>query len=909
MSRRLLGFAALLLAVVPAATAVHAEPGCGSRQGVQTGITGTWTSYAAPSFDTGPAAVLTHAVDPADPRSWWVTNGLQVRRSSDGGCSWRTFFTLPLVPSTDLPVDRLTDRIRALSVSSKHVYAAVEVGAEAGIVGLQNGTDEGGSATSSTVVLAGIDELVATAPLAFPAGVPGPLVAAPSDPRTAYAVADGFINATRDGGASWALSAPPSNGVTVTGSGATIDASLFSRVGRLAVDPQNAEVLWARDAGQLFASRDGGASYTKVVDTASTFPLLTVAHPRGQQVRVSLGEQRFGTASLQAIRVSDDGTRFRVLPVGPSGLGTVRGAGESMAAGPGRTDLVLTTADPSGRDAGVYALVLAGTRLVQVDQFSLGPLRDVLTAGPTSYLFHSDSRLVRWTPDRAGLAGLAPAPPLPPLVIPPIGPGLPPLSSATVLSAPVRQVRLAPGQSAEVPLHLSLSPEPTPLDVFFLLDTSGSMDDVVRGLAVGFADVARKLGEARIDAEFGLGDYQDYNGNRYRRLVDISPPGEPLRRALESITTEGGSEPAYTALHQLATGSGVISPSRGRAVPRGQDAHWRPGSLRVVIHATDEVPSQDPDGAEPRDAIEALRADRARHIGLEIVRDDLPTDVSDTKRNVLGPGALYDALVRLSRGTGSFAPEGGVDCDGNGRLDLRTGDPLVCPLRPGSNRVELTGPLQRLLSSLLDVQRVGVRVDPAADAGALHATVTAMQDSSAVNVKQPQQLDFRLTLTCTDATAGTARDLLLRPEVGLRVGGGPQLRVTCDPLPLVAARPATAPAVPQSLPRVIVPALPLPPPPVAPAGAPAPAAAPGTVPAPAAAPAPAPGMALAPGDVQVQVELATQETRDEELAMVNRRDPVDLLALRLLALTAVCAVATAVAHRRATASQRADSWS
>jgi hypothetical protein len=63
-------------------------------------------------------------------------------------------------------------------------------------------------------------------------------------------------------------------------------------------------------------------------------------------------------------------------------------------------------------------------------------------------------------------------------------------------------------------------------------------------------------------------------------------------------------------------------------------------------------------------------------------------------------------------------------------------------------------------------------------------------------------------------------------------------------------------------------------------------------------------MALAPGDVQVQV--AVQEAGDgtDEMAMVGRREPTDLLALRLLALTTVCAAATAVAVRRQVAAQR-----
>jgi hypothetical protein len=70
---------------------------------------------------------------------------------------------------------------------------------------------------------------------------------------------------------------------------------------------------------------------------------------------------------------------------------------------------------------------------------------------------------------------------------------------------------------------------------------------------------------------------------------------------------------------------------------------------------------------------------------------------------------------------------------------------------------------------------------------------------------------------------------------------------------------------------------------------------------PAAAPAaaPAPGIALAPEEVQAQLELVRQEARDE-LAMVNRREQPDLLAVRLLAISALCGVATAVAVRRRT---------
>jgi hypothetical protein len=903
---QLTGLAALLL--ILAAPPLAAAPGCAGEQRVQRGLTGSWATYDLPAFPTGPPDVVAHAADPRDEHRWWATNGVVLSRSTDGGCSWRAVFTLPDVPTPDAPVSRLTDRIAVLTVPASveaHDGAlfSVEVAEQSpsrGITGIHDEADAG--AGTSTVVFAGTDTFRALAPLASGSGSPGPLVVAPSDHRTVYAVAGGIVNASRDAGASWRVASPRPRPVRSGGGGVTFDSrKSLPAVSRLAVDPLDAQVLWAAEYEMLYLSENGGSSFEVVVEGASraALPLLAVAHPPGSPPRVTVGEQLESEARLTALRISD-GEGFVARPTTPGDLGPVVGTGQSMAAGPARTDLVLTTSGASRAPDGLYVYSAAADRLVAVNEFGPRPLRDVQRTGRsrTEYVFRTAKALVRWEPDLRHL--VVPVPATPPPAIPDFGVdrpgGLPPLSRDTRVLAP-STVRIAAGSRREVPLTLELAPEPTPLDVFFLLDTSTSMDDVIDALEQSFAQVADELAEEGIDAWYGLGDYQDTAGVRYRRLVDISPADGPLREALHAITTRGGAEPAYTALHQMATGSGVLEPARGQPVPGGQHASWRPGSLRVVVHATDEVPSSDPDGPDRDSAVAALRADRTQHVGIEVVRG--LRQVSDSE--LAPPGELNDILRAMSRDTSALAPTGGIDCDGDGKIDIAAQEPLVCELVPLGNRLELAPMLLAVLGSLVDEQSVGIAVGPEASLADLQAGLVRTSGTDRVDVKQTHRQEYSLSLSCPSAVAETSHALRLRPKLGDRLGRTSPLHVVCQPLSPTEPQQALnmpPPQLPPHLPptaALLVPALPPPPPPPpAPVSAPAPAAAPAAMPA----GAPAPAIALAPEGQQVELAFARQDV-EQELAMVDRRRRPDVLALRLLSLALVCAAATRVAlHMR-----------
>ena len=897
MLRRAAWLAALVV-LGGLALPVTAAPGCAALTSERTGVTGTWSSYQVPDFALGSDAISAHAVD-GD--RWLVTNGTVVLDSRDRGCTWRELLTLPATPTAEVPASRDTDRIRALAAAGGRVLATVELATadlpDVVVVNEESPTDQPG-----TLVLTGTTSLAAGGTLTPPIGRPGDLVLAPSDGRTAYVVAGGRLHVSRDAGASWRPTTPPSVGTRSDGATTTVDLEP-PRIGDLAVAPHDALELWVQYATGVYGTSDGGDTWQTGAERLSegTFSVVAVGSFRGSPPRVSAVEhvlEGFVSRGAAVGLHQGDGGPLDGRPFTARGVGEVSGTPQSLASAGPRADLVMTTLAAGATGSEVYYLL--DGRLVRVDEFALSPLSDVLRSRDGSYAFRSDRRVHLWRPDRAGLQAFTPPalPPPPRVGVGGIGAPLPPLSPETLLSSAVDAVQLAPGATEEVPLDLALGPEPTPVDVFFLLDTSTSMDDVVDGVAEGFAQLARDLGRRRIDAQFGLGDYQSYDDVRYRRLLDISPPGEPLRRALESISTAGGAEPAYTALHQMATGSGIEEPAQGKPVDPGLGASWRPGSLRVVVHATDEVLQKDPSGPDKDETIDALNADGVRHVGLHIVRDPLAEVTGDGGTTLIDPVALQKGLEELSRGTGTFAPPGGVDCNGDGKREIAEGAPLVC--RFASNllggAIKLADPLVRLISTLQDEQDVTVAVSPADAARDFDVRVVATSVTR-VDVKRSAALTYTLQVTCTSAAPGTTRDLQLRPRVGERTGVPLPLRVGCDPLP-EGERPVVLPPPPQQ-PQVLVVALPVPPiPPPAPAAAPAPAPAP--APGAAAAVNPVTGLAIAPSDEEMQLVLVEQREQQEadELAMSAVDQRPDTGALRLASLLVVTAGAVALARRR-----------
>jgi hypothetical protein len=145
--------------------------------------------------------------------------------------------------------------------------------------------------------------------------------------------------------------------------------------------------------------------------------------------------------------------------------------------------------------------------------------------------------------------------------------------------------------SAPVPSTLSFTftPSLSAVDVFILMDTTGSMDEELAELQAGLASaILPALGASVPDVAIGLGAYRDFPTSTYgnagdypfslrHRILTVRTSGgrNSVAAALTSLATGGGNdtpESSWEALYQVATGTGFASKG-GATVPA-----WNPGT-------------------------------------------------------------------------------------------------------------------------------------------------------------------------------------------------------------------------------------------------------------------------------------------------------------------------------------------
>jgi hypothetical protein len=187
-------------------------------------------------------------------------------------------------------------------------------------------------------------------------------------------------------------------------------------------------------------------------------------------------------------------------------------------------------------------------------------------------------------------------------------------------------------------------------------------------------------------------------------------------------------------------------------------------------------------------------------------------------------GDVVSDLEAVATATGTVAPDGGVDCDGDGTSDRPPGDPLVCLVdADDAHLAHIADVIVGLLQAVRDDRPVELVAS-----GDTHV-VSAITPGSypAVDVNRPNVLTFDVTFSCSLADAGRTFPVRLRALVGGKARARAATRVVCGvPPSIVTARP---PARPEGV--ALVP----PQPPIVP---PPPQAAPAAAQAPALGPAP-----------------------------------------------------------------------
>jgi photosystem II stability/assembly factor-like uncharacterized protein len=730
------------------------------------------------------------------PERIFATDGQALRRTDDGGCTWQTV-TLPQV--TVAGVAALPEAVGitdvatpSSSTSADYAYVAADATVTNALpVSLPSrpvvfaSSNGGRSWTSSSNGLPSIGSI-------------SELAASDAQPRSLYALVSGAgsnsgIYVSNDAGSTWAVR------------------STDTSVSHLRVNPGVVNQIYGLRPGDgLVLSTDGGANF-------KALPL------DGQDVQSFSAAA--GSGYVQIAQGHSSSFRFDVSLDGGSTW---------------RPHLAPERAQSVAIAAVVPVVAVYDAHKLSVEQLvGRGALHTPLTPGmgvPVAGSVQASA------PTGVGLAltGIAPdrkhvlrtgynmfthkviTPTLTPIRL---------LPTVTVkqfpstLTSAVATLRLPAGAHRDVPYQLLLPRTPSPVDLMFLVDTTSSTDQTIDGVRQGLQSVVNDLRSTGLDVDFGVADFKDYPGwtggsgpdtdYPYKLRRRIGPPDASLQRALGDLkAADGGDQPEsdLTALYQstLGVGQKAADVYQSSGVPRwvvgpGQQAGYRPQSLRLAFIATDEPYHSEPEYMTPswRSTVAALNSHGVHQIGLAV-------ESNDDKGNP-EPGR-FDALPderRMARDTGALAPPGGVDCDGNGTTDIAAGQPLVCTIsKPADKRlkvpvgsrqidvgnapaaVHLAPLLVQLAESIPDYRSVGLHISggPAA-----LGKVVSNPAAPSVNIRADNTLGYVVRYTCPRLPKAHTWPLTLTATAGARALTSTTTAVSCGPVAKVPPAAAVAP--------------------------------------------------------------------------------------------------------------------
>lgn len=837
-----------------------------------------------PAFPNAPSEIKQLVLTQYRPDRMWVTNGTDVMVTNDAGCHWTGVVrpapgtllgSLP-VAGDILPTSPTTTVSKIAAPSSTTTTARVYVGLEDSALlsdGLRIGYYDGNQWRYDA---AGLPD----------AGRITELAASPSSPNVAYvlidpanALSDGGLYVTKDGGENWEQ----------------INAGLRpGDISDLSVDPGVPNLLYALGNEGVVRSDDGGRNWGVALHAVPDASSYDIAGGQGS-VQIVQGH----TSLKKADRSANAGASWQVVdtPVVSREVAMMPVV-DKIAMSDGKDIWI----QPEGnlREAQLVTPIGGPPSQVQISAPTPSGYAVVGARGGGVYrvLFDLDNRSIRQPLVPQQLLDNADLETFPSTLLP----------RRTTLTLP-------PGGRKTVDYQLILPRTPSTVDVMFLVDTTSSMSQTIEGLKKDLADIINELAVAGLDVQFGLGDFKDYsplwnNGNGevgdypYKLDSPIAPVGPALRAALNGLRSRGGGDPQesqLTALYQSTTGQGQAF-GRHQLVKPGSDAGYRTGSLKLAVLATDErfhdegyylTPSWDA-------TVDALRSNDVHPIGLAL------NTFNETDDKLSGFKSLEDEQ-KLAQDTGSVAPRGGVDCNGDLVPDLSAGSPFVCKVPVQLERrfdlserktiatplpVRLAPAISTAASSIADVKPVALTFTN----GARQSGRDGSSDSIAellkpsvlpqVNLRTDNTLAYTVAYTCPKLKKPHTYKFDVNAGDGSRTFASSTTRIACG-------------------------AVPPPPPkrPITPAEAVAVAA-----PAAAAAAPPAPGQPVSNGNpnpnpaLNANVGFASQEEEQRQLAFATETGLEDdtsteLAMSRLLVGTAALttlAFGAAYATRRRT---------
>jgi len=559
---RALRVALVLLAVGTSVPATAAGTLSCATPGAVTKDADGWVRIAAPDFSTTSDVLTSYAVDQLRPERLFATNGASVSYSRDGGCSW-TESILPtdaISPILGLGGEAVrVDKRQLLDIQPSAYVPSATVWALG-----QTDVVTGGTPLVQPRILVSTDGGATFADRA--SGLPQfarPIALHPDlVPTAAYVLLDEQVPQqtvslwfSPDGGANW-----------------TKQSSGLPSFQNFAVDPYR-HVLWAWDGGATYFSLDRGATFKQF----SNVPAVARLDPSALWAAVAAFAGGSGEAFLSA--------------AGGFGLATPDLV-TSIAGGP-EFGLVATSSVTDG----VTVFPPPRTKKASIDatpeSVSLSDLhwaQQQIDGGYDLFGFSPRALYRRHFPHDFYV------PPPPPVVVH-VKAVRPPEPQEPEFKPGGGTITLKPGERRKVPYNLVLPPTPTPLDVYFMTDSTGSMKDAIASVQESVQDIVDDLSAARVNLHFGVADFRDWPQQAdgtdtypYRRRREVGPVDEELGDALASIGTGGGTvdgdDSALTAIYQAVTGEGAEGV--GASIPAGEGAEFRDEALKVVLVASDD---------------------------------------------------------------------------------------------------------------------------------------------------------------------------------------------------------------------------------------------------------------------------------------------------------------------------------
>ena len=161
----------------------------------------------------------------------------------------------------------------------------------------------------------------------------------------------------------------------------------------------------------------------------------------------------------------------------------------------------------------------------------------------------------------------------------------------------------APRRNHEITLEGTMHyGENMPLDVLFLLDSTGSMADEIHRIKSTLHSIARQVSNlpSNPNLKFGMVSYRDRGDNYVTRLYKFDSDVKRFSQSIDEVRADGGydyPESLNQALHEAVN-----------------DMKWRSGAIRLIFLIADAPPHLD----YPQDEDYAVEMVRAREKGIKV---------------------------------------------------------------------------------------------------------------------------------------------------------------------------------------------------------------------------------------------------------------------------------------------------